>query len=130
MPATSPLEAVRLLDDAFCRGDVDAILDFYEDGATLVVQPGMLATGRAELRRAFEAILSLFAAPPVVKLIKTDVIEAGNIALFTAKWSLSGTAKNGEEITREDIASVVLRRQADGTWKLVVDNSYGPAVLE
>jgi len=32
MLARSPLEAVEELDEAFNRGDIEAVLNFYEDG--------------------------------------------------------------------------------------------------
>jgi ketosteroid isomerase-like protein len=126
----TPLEVVRLLDEAFCSGDVDAILSYYEDGATMVVQPGTLATGKPELRRAFENIFRLFGSPPVVTQEKTSIIESGDIALFTSKWSLTGATASGPEISREGYSSAVFRKQPDSNWKVVVDNSWGPAVLD
>ena len=38
----TPLAAVHELDLAFNRGDLDATLSFYEDGASIVVEPGKL----------------------------------------------------------------------------------------
>lgn len=58
MIAQSPLEVVGLLDQAFNSGDIEAILGFYEDGATVVLEPGRLARGKAELREAFEWMLA------------------------------------------------------------------------
>ena len=130
MLAKSPQEAVRLLDEAFQRGDVDALLSYYEHNATMVVRPGMLATGTAELRRTFETILASFAEPPAVVQEKVHVIEVGDIALFTSKWNLIGQAVSGEKVERTAYASAVFRKQSDGGWKLVVDNSLGPAVLD
>jgi ketosteroid isomerase-like protein len=47
-------ETVEEIDEAFNRGDVEAVLDFYEDGAVMVLEPGRLARGKDEMRRAFE----------------------------------------------------------------------------
>jgi uncharacterized protein (TIGR02246 family) len=126
MIARSPLEAVEQLDEAFNRGDMEAVLDFYEDAATVVLEPGRLATGKAALRQAFEVI---FGMKGIARQEKTHVIEAGDIALFTSKWNFSGTAPDGSLFSRDAYASVVLRKQADGGWRIVVDNSWGPAVL-
>ena len=40
MLASNPQEVVEQLDEAFNRGDIEAILDFYEEEAVLVTEPG------------------------------------------------------------------------------------------
>jgi ketosteroid isomerase-like protein len=40
MPASTAEETHRLLMDAFNRGDVDALVDLYENGAVFLAQPG------------------------------------------------------------------------------------------
>jgi uncharacterized protein (TIGR02246 family) len=127
MIAQTPLEAVKLLDEAFHRRDLEAILDFYEEGATMVTEPGRLVTGKPELRRAYEWILANING--IATQEKTHVIETGDIALFTSKWNFKGTALDGASVSRESFATVILRKQADGGWRIVVDNSWGPAVL-
>ncbi len=127
MIARSPLEAVELLDEAFNRGDIEAVLDFYEDGAVMVVEPGRLATGKVELRAVYEWIFANIKG--TAKQEKTHVIETGDIALFTSKWNFTGTTVGGDSASRESFASVVFRRQADSGWRIVVDNSWGPSVL-
>lgn len=125
--ARSPLETVELLDEAYNRGDLEAILSFYEEGATMVLEPGRLATGRPELRRAYEWILNNIKGMAIQE--KTNVIMSGDIALFTSRWSYDGATSDGTHVSRQSYASVVLRKQADGNWLIVVDNSWGPEVL-
>jgi uncharacterized protein (TIGR02246 family) len=120
-------ETVEELDAAFNRGDLEAIVNFYEDEAVMVVEPGRLARGKAELRDIFAKLLRW---QGIARQEKTHVIESGDMALFISKWSFSYTSADGELITRESIATSVFRCSADGQWKLVIDNSYGPAVLE
>jgi uncharacterized protein (TIGR02246 family) len=127
MIARSPLEAIELLDEAFNRGDLEAMLDFYEDGATLVAEPGRLVNGKIEIKQTYEWILSNIKG--TARQEKTHVIETGDIALFTSRWTYSGTTSDGSAVSRDSYASVILRQQADGGWRIVVDNSWGPAVL-
>jgi uncharacterized protein (TIGR02246 family) len=124
---SSPLEIVEQLDDAFNRGDIEAVLDFYEEEAAMVIEPGRLAKGKAELRQAYEWIFSNIKG--VARQEKTNVIEANDVALFTSKWNFKGATLDGVSVSRESYASVIMRKQPDGNWRIVVDNSWGPAVL-
>jgi uncharacterized protein (TIGR02246 family) len=127
MSKQTPLETIQLLDEAFNRGDIEAVLDFYEDEAVIVAEPNRLVTGKAEIRATYEWIFANING--TAKQMKTHVIETGDIALFTSKWSFKGTLLSGESASKESYASVVLRRQDDGRWRIVVDNSWGHAVL-
>jgi uncharacterized protein (TIGR02246 family) len=128
MIARRPLEAVELLDEAFNRGDIETVLDFYEDAAVMVPQPGRLASGKTEIRAVYEWIFANIKG--TAKQEKTHVIETGDIALFTSKWSFAGTTLNGDSVSRESFASVILRKNTNGEWRVVIDNSWGHAVLE
>ena len=57
MTSQTPLETVELLDEAFNRGEIEAVLDFYEEDAVVVGEPSRLATGKAEIRATYEWIL-------------------------------------------------------------------------
>src|SRR5947209_6565646 len=114
MNAQSPLEAIELLDEAFNQRDIETVLDFYEDGAVMVVEPGRLACGKIEIRRIYEWIFVNLKGTATQD--KTHVIETGDIALFTSKWKFADAMLNGDSASRESYASVILRRQADGRW--------------
>ena len=43
-------------DGAINREDFDTLIDLYSDDAVLVIKPGMNATGKTQIRKAFEAI--------------------------------------------------------------------------
>ncbi len=123
MFASSPEHAVEMMDKAFNEGDLDSILGFYEDAAVVVSEPGKLTRGKEELRRFFEQVL---ASRPFARQLKTHVIEADGIALFLSRWTL---ATSGEASPKKLVATTVFRRQPNGEWKALIDNSLGPLVL-
>lgn len=126
MIVNSPERAVEMVDDAFNRRDLEAVLDFYESAAVVVTEPGRLARGTDELRAFFERVMQSGAS---AKQLKTHVIEAEGIALFLSRWTLKSAGGEISEGARTFVATTVLRKQPDGTWKALIDNSLGPLVL-
>lgn len=126
MKATTVDDAVKQLDEAFGRSDIEAVLSFYEDDAVVVVEPGRLARGKPDLRKFF---LHVFALKGTAEQIDTHVLESGDVALFTSRWRFTGTASDGARFQKESIATSVFRKGDDGGWRIVIDNSHGPAVL-
>ncbi len=126
MVATSAEHAVELMDRAFNEGDVEAILDFYEDAAVIVTEPGKTARGTAELRKFFEHVMK---SDLSATQLKSHVIEADGVALFLSRWTLNAKAPNQDPVPRRFIATTVFRRQQNGAWKALIDNSFGPLVL-
>ena len=59
--ARSPEHAIKILDRALNEGDLDAIMDLYEDVAVVVPQPGIEARGKdvAKQRGISQAAVAL-----------------------------------------------------------------------
>ncbi len=125
--ALTPQDVIDQADSAFNRGDLDAVLSYYEENAVWVVKPGHIVFGKPALRKEFEEI---FRIKPQVVMKKNHVIESGDIALCSITWSLAATASDGTPLNAGGFASTILRRQSDGHWLIVIDNPWGPAILE
>jgi ketosteroid isomerase-like protein len=54
-------------------------------------------------------------------------VEAGDVALVVNRWSLRGTEPDGAPVEMRGSSADVLRRQADGTWLVLVDDPWGGA---
>lgn len=125
--AFTPEQVIELIDKAFHEADVEALVDLYDDAAVQVdyigVNQGKEARGKQELRDLYSRLL-VKPGHLTVKQIKTQVVEADGIALFTSRWSVS----SDQEEPKTYIATVVLRQQPDGSWKDLIDSS--PAVLD
>jgi ketosteroid isomerase-like protein len=63
------------------------------------------------------------------KQLKTYVIEADGVALFLSRWTLEAKDAKAGASLRVFVATTVFRRQQDGGWKALIDNSLGPLVL-
>jgi ketosteroid isomerase-like protein len=126
MVPDSPEHAAELLDRAFNEGNLKAVLGFYESAAVVVTEPGKLARGSEELRDFFQQAMGSGAS---AKQLKTHVIEADGLALFLSRWSFCMGNGNPEASSRTFIATTVFRKQSDGTWKILIDNAFGPLVL-
>lgn len=124
MYARTPEEMPQLWAETFVAGDLDALVALYEADALLVAQPGEVVTGVEAIREALRAFLAM---EPSFNLEVREVLQAGDIALSFADWTLVGTGPDGEPIEMSAQTSDVLRRQPDGTWRFVIDNPYGSA---
>ncbi|MBI5437117.1 MAG: DUF4440 domain-containing protein [Nitrosomonadales bacterium] len=126
MPTFSPVDAVTQLVKAINQGNLDAAVASYEPGATLIVQPGKVATGTKALR---DALAGFIALKPTLTTESYQVVQSGDIALYCSKWNLKGVAPDGSIVQMGGTSSDVLRRQTNGQWLIAVDNPWGPGIL-
>jgi uncharacterized protein (TIGR02246 family) len=123
---TKPADTVKQLTEAITRGDLEAAVALYEPKAMLVAQPGQVARGSAEIRAALAGFIGL---KPTLRTETEQVVEAGDIALYVGRWSLSGKDPAGQPVAMKGESSDILRRQADGRWLIAIDNPWGAQVL-
>lgn len=121
-----PIELlIAKADAAINREDFDSLMDLYSDDAVLVIKPGMNATGKAQIRKAFEAIAAHFDHRLDVKQAGMKILESGDTALVLAKTIVS--TPDMPPVTRD--ATYVFRKGPGGNWLCVIDNSYGHELL-
>ncbi len=118
---------VEDLDAAVSRKDLEAVLGYYEDDAILVMEPGRIAHGTAEIRGFFKVVFDMNIT---AKQLSTHVLQTEGVALFTSKWTAEGTLPNGESFRNENVATSVFHKGEDSQWRMIIDNSFGPAVLD
>jgi uncharacterized protein (TIGR02246 family) len=124
---TEPEDLIRVFIEAFNAGDLEGMArDLYEDDIVIVPGPGPeVLTGRAAVVRGLEPVL---ATGGKMSLASVVAIRNGDLALTHARvrFILPGQAPVEAPVGSPEIA----RRQSDGTWRYVVDNSLGPAILD
>ncbi len=121
---------IEACDRAISTRDFDALMAYYADDAALVVKPGMVARGKADIRRAFIAISDYFGDRLKVNQGRMEVIEGADNALVIMETHLCFPDDAGGETQTTRRATYVFRREADGTWRCTVDNSYGTTLLD
>lgn len=60
MPASSLRAVIEACDRAISQEDYATLMEYYADDATLVVKPGMVVSGKENIRKAFIAIADYF----------------------------------------------------------------------
>lgn len=119
----SPEEIHASLASAFNDRDLDAYIRLYEPDATMIVPPESdLVSGTEAIRAAVEAT---FALDPTLEIEVVDTLQSDCLALTHARWSLVGTAA-GERMEMQGRGTIVSRRQPDGSWRVVLENTMTP----
>jgi uncharacterized protein (TIGR02246 family) len=103
-------------------GDLESLMALYESQAAFATEPGSLAPGTPGVREALNGFISMKGK---LDLEVTRVLEVDDVALVIGEWSLNGTGPDGEPVRLAARNADVLRRQADGTWRFVIDNPWG-----
>ncbi len=124
-PSTAtPERVLATIVDGINSGDLDALLGLYERDAAFAAQPGTLAHGATGIR---ESLAGFIALKGELDLRVTRVLEVDDLALVVGTWTFEGTGPDGEPVRLSADNADVLRRQADGTWRFVIDNPWGTA---
>ena len=122
MSRATPEQVLKSIVDGINTGDLDALMLLYEPQAAFASQPGSLAHGLPGIR---EAVGRFIAMKGKLDLNVTRVLEASDLALVATVWSFTGTGPGGEPVKLSARSADVLRRQADGSWRMVIDNPWG-----
>jgi len=117
----TPEGVIKWFADCLNRGDVEAALELYEPGAAFVVEPGISVRGSDQIREALNGFAAL--GPRLTGEI-AGVREAGDVALVLNRWSLTGEGPDGP-VEMSGLSADVLRRQHDGSWRVVIDDPWG-----
>ena len=119
MAAKNPEDVERLFEERVNAGDLEGVLALYEPGATLVRPEGDV-TGATAVRAFWSQTL---AAKPRLQTHVTKVVRVGDdLAVLYNEWSGSMKGPDGQLMALAGKATEVVRRQADGTWRFIVDD--------
>jgi len=120
---TTPAAVVERFGDCLNSGDLEGALALYEPDASFQAQPDQPPVrGREQIR---EALTGFFALDPTMDGEIVKVLEADDVALVMNRWSMRGTQPDGAPLELAGVSADVVRRQDDGSWRVVVDDPWG-----
>lgn len=117
---------IEKMTEAFHKGDIEGVMNSYEDEAIVVFEPNKPASDTDQIRQMFEGA---FQINPEFTYAGHDVFVSGDIALHIAPWQMTGKTPDGAEIEQSGLSVAVLRKQADGSWRMVIDNPHGQILM-
>ena len=106
-PAPTPEDLPRLFVERANAGDVEGLVALYEPEAVLRFPAGHLARGHAAIREVYARLLA--SRPHFQPGRVQETLRSGDLALTSTVIATGTTAE-------------IARRQADGSWRWVVDN--------
>ena len=116
-------------DQAIKEERFDDLVEFYTEGAVLVVRPGVEAHGKEAIKAAFVKIAAYFQNSIVPTQGKMVMLEGGDTVLVLSQTLLDADNKETSEYSMDRRATYVFRL-VDGQWKCAIDNSYGTTLLD
>ncbi len=120
------LNAIQTMTSNFQGNDIAGVMASYETEATVVFEPGSPVSDAEQLEQMFAGMATV---KPVFEYAGHEVIVNGDIAMHIAPWSMTGITLDGQELEQSGLSIAVLRRQPDGSWKMVIDNPHGGRLL-
>ncbi|MBU8804391.1 YybH family protein [Bacillus subtilis] len=121
-------DIISACDLAIQNEDFDTLMNYYSEDAVLVVKPGMIARGKEEIKKAFITIANYFNHHIVPTQGKMILLEAGDTVLVLSQTLLDSDKKDSE-YAMERRATYVFKKNAQGKWLCVIDNSYGTDLI-
>jgi len=111
-------DAHATLAAAFNTGDLATVLSMYDVTGTIVPEPGKPVSGKEKWEEAIKGILSIKGK---MEIKTVYCLQAGNVAVGRSEWNIT----DGKEVKVSAKGIELMKQQADGTWKIVIDHAFG-----
>lgn len=120
MSVKSPDQWIAEFDRLFTLGEKAQIDDLYTPDATFIPERGKVLRGHAELRDTIGFFMDMSGK---FRFKVRGVTEGSDIALLYTTWIFDAPDRE-EPVHMGGDATIVLAKQADGTWKAKIDDGY------
>lgn len=106
--------------ERFNAADLEGMVDLYVDDVTYINPEGKPLNGKAGIRTDFAAVFPL---KPQIVLGDRKHLIYHDVALTTNHWNLVLTMPDGSRQESTGGGIEVLRKQADGGWRFIIDDA-------
>jgi len=103
---------------AFNTGDINKVLQVYDPSGVIVAEPGKPVEGKEKFEHAVKAILAIKGK---MEINTVYCLQSGDIAVGRSEWRIT----DGTETKVSAKGVEVMKRQADGTWRVIIDHAFG-----
>lgn len=122
MPAHSPEQCDELFTRFTNARDLDGLVSLYEPDAVLAQGDAEPARGSAAIR---EALADLLASEPRLEMAVVRALRAGDaLAVLYSDYTMRMRGPDGKLVAISGRSMIVVRRQADDSWRIAVDDPY------
>jgi len=111
-------DAHSALAAAYNTGDLNIVLSMYDVNGIIVAEPNSPVSGKEKFEAAVRGILSIKGK---MEIKTVYCLQSGDVAVGRSEWSI----KNGDDTKVSAKGVEVMKRQADGTWKILIDHAFG-----
>lgn len=125
LSATLPREPEdwpRFFEQHLNAGDLDSVMMLYEPGACFVTVSGETLVGHDAIRKVLGGLID---SKTHFQSRVVRAVTVGDIAQLDTDFEGTGVDDSGKIIPVHNKAIEVLRRQSDGSWKLIMGDPSG-----
>jgi uncharacterized protein (TIGR02246 family) len=117
--------ALRTLDEQWSKAagakDVEKTISYYTDDAIVMPQNSPPLTTKDQIRSMWRTMLGAPNFSGGWKPTKVEVARSGDLAYVSGNYEMNENDANGKPITDRGKYLEIWKKQADGSWKCVVD---------
>jgi ketosteroid isomerase-like protein len=113
--------------EEFNKGNISFLMTLYEKDACFASKSGQVVKNPESIRRTLQSFIDM--GTKLEARVKR-VLQANDLTLLITEWTINGTEPDGKPINLTGRGTVVLRRQSDGVWLIVIENPWGTDNLQ
>ena len=118
----TPEDLLNSQVEEFNKGNIIFLMTLYEKDACFASEPGHVVSDLESIRKTLQGFIDMGAK---LEAKTNKVIQANDLALLITEWSITGNGPDDKPANLTGRGTIVLRRQSDDSWLMVIENPWG-----